>query len=747
MKPKKICHLSFAVCHLSFVICHLIVAQELTLEQVRFSGGFSARTFSATWDDAITYVEQRDGEIVRVNPVTNEKEVLVSASDLTPQGAESPLGVAEFAFTDSKSRVLLFTNTQRVWRRNTRGDYWILDRDTKQLRQLGVTLTPQSLMFAKISPDELWVAYVSENDIYTEDLRSGKIVKMTDSGDGRFINGTFDWVYEEEFDLRDGFRWSPDSAKIAFWQLDTSEVPVFTMIDNISEFYPTIRQFQYPRVGTTNPAARIGVVALAEPCRIAWIAIPGDMRNNYLVDLDWVQDRDTRTLVIRQMNRLQNEERIHLATEGRIPLVFRTETDTAWIDLKPLRWFADGLRFLSESESDGWNRLYLSDLSRPEIYVPITPPSLDVMDFVAFDYDDDGQECGVYFDASPDNAAQRYLYHASLDGTQWSRITPPSQSGTHQYSISKDGKLAFHTWSATGVPPISELVRLPSHETVRVYEDNAPLREKIAGLNLGKVEFFSVNLQEDSLPPVDAYCIYPADFDPAKKYPVLVYVYGEPAGQTVLDRWDSRNYFWHQFLAQKGYFIVSFDNRGTPGPKGRDWRKSIYKQIGLLGPADQAAALQSTLAERLYLDAERVGIWGWSGGGSMSLHAIFQYPQLYKTAVAIAPVPDERYYDTIYQERYMGLLDRDTGEGDETYRKNSPITYARNLQGNLLVIHGTADDNTHYQTVELLFDELIRHEKQFRMMVYPNRTHGISEGSGTTKHLWTLVTDYLREKL
>ncbi len=752
-------HFLFSIFQFSFSV----FAQELTLEQARLSGEFSAKTFSATWYDAETYVEYRGGEIVRVDPVTGKKEVLVSTADLTPDGSQSPLGVAEFAFSDSKSKVLLFTNTQRVWRRNTRGDYWVFDRDTKRLKQLGTSLRPQSLMFAKLSPDENQAAYVSENNLYAENLESGKIVALTTSGSERFINGTFDWVYEEEFDLRDGFRWSPDGTKIAFWQLDTSDVPMFTLVDNTGSFYPTIRQFPYPRVGTTNPAVRIGVVALDKPGEEIRVPIPGDSRNNYLVDLDWVGQ----SLFIRQMNRSQSEERIFIVS-GRdsfqSPVLFRTETDDAWIDLKPIRRLSDQTRFLSESESesDGWNHLYLSNVSRPEIRTLLTPGPFDVIEFVAFDYDAENRECGVYFDASPDNATQRYLYYSSLDGSPPYRITPQTQTGTHQYVISNDGKLAFHTWSAFGMPPISELVRLPSHTVVKVYEDNSELREKIANLKLGKTEFFSISQQtadgrrqEEAplpsavghLPSIDAWCIYPTEFDLTKEYPVLVYIYGEPAGQTVLDRWDSRNYFWHQMFAQKGYFVVSFDNRGTPAPKGRDWRKAIYKQIGVLGPADQAMALCSTLAERPYLDPDRVGIWGWSGGGSMSLHAIFQYPQLYQTAVAIAPVPDERYYDTIYQERYMGLLNRDTGEGNDVYQKNSPITYAKNLRGNLLIVHGTGDDNTHYQTTELLFDELIRHEKQFRMMAYPGRTHGISEGTGTTKHLWTLVTDYLLENL
>ena len=729
-------------------------SQELTLEQVRLSETFTAKTFTANWDDAKTYLVREKGEIVRVNPITDEKETLVSEKDLTPEGASSPLAIADFSFSPSKTKLLLFTNTQRVWRHNTKGEYWTLDMETRTLKQLG-SLTPRSLMFAKFSPDATRVAYVSENNLYLESLKTGQISPLTQNGGDRYVNGTFDWVYEEEFDLRDGFRWSPDGKKIAFWQLDTSEVPLHTIIDNTSGFYPTTKQIPYPRAGTTNSAARIGVIDLDTPKREIWVPIPGDPRNNYLVDLVWVAEENPseskpQKLFIRQMNRLQNEQKFYLVSEAgdfQNPQVLHMETDDAWVDLTPIRWLADGRRFLFESEKDGWNHLYLMDIVQPESLVLVTPQPLDVMDFIAFDHDANGRETGVYFYASAENATQRYLYYCSLDGTDFRRVTPQEQSGTHDYRISANGKLAFHTYSSLGVPPISELVRFPSHETVKVYENNLELREKIAALSLGKTEFFQVNGVETETIPLDACCIYPRDFDPTKKYPVLVYVYGEPAGQTVLDRWDSRGYFWHQFFAQKGYCVLSFDNHGTPASKGRDWRKSIYKKIGTLGPADQATALRNTLKERPYLDSDRVGIWGWSGGGSMTLHAIFQYPDLYKTGVAIAPVPDERNYDTIYQERYMGIPDASGGDENDAYKKCSPITYAKNLKGNLLIVHGTADDNTHYQTVELLFDELIRHNKQFQMMVYPNRTHGLSEGSGTTRHLWTLVTDFLLENL
>ena len=282
---------------------------------------------------------------------------------------------------------------------------------------------------------------------------------------------------------------------------------------------------------------------------------------------------------------------------------------------------------------------------------------------------------------------------------------------------------------------------MPAHETVRTLAENKTLKGKIDAIKKGRSEFFRVDIGDGIA--LDGWCMFPPDFDSTAKYPLLVHVYGEPAGQTVLDRWGGGNHLWHEMLAQNGYIVMSFDNRGTPAPRGRAWRKSVYHQIGVLAPKDQAAAVKEVLRKRPYIDPERIGIWGWSGGGSMSLNAIFKFPDLYKTAIAVAPVSNQRYYDTIYQERYMGL----PGDNVDGFTQGSPINFAHQLKGNLLVIHGTGDDNCHYQATEALINELIRHNKPFTMMAYPNRSHAISEGRNTTLHLRELMTRYLKENL
>jgi dipeptidyl-peptidase-4 len=347
----------------------------------------------------------------------------------------------------------------------------------------------------------------------------------------------------------------------------------------------------------------------------------------------------------------------------------------------------------------------------------------------------------LYFLASPENATQRYLFRKELSDGALRRVTPDDQPGTHRYQLSGDGRWAIHEYSSFGSPPTIELVSLPDHRTVRNLVSNRRMRQQLEALDRPASEFLQVDIGDGVV--LDGWCIRPSRIKPGKKYPLLVHVYGEPAGQSVVDSWGGFNYLWHSMLAQQGYVVMSFDNRGTPAPKGRGWRKYVYRKIGILAPQDQAAAVRQVLAERSYLDAERVGVWGWSGGGSMSLNAIFKYPDLYKTAIAVAPVPNQQYYDTIYQERYMGLPETNV----DGYRDGSPIHFAKQLTGNLLLVHGTGDDNCHYQTMELLINELVQQNKRFTMMAYPYRTHAIREGKNTTRHLRDLMTWYLQNNL
>jgi dipeptidyl-peptidase-4 len=675
-------------------------------------------------------------DIVQYETKSDKREILVPASLLIPQGEKIPLEISEYNWSSDYSMLLIFTNSERVWRYNTRGDYYVLNLNTHKLIKLGGDAKPSTLMFAKFSPDCKKVAYVREHNIYTEYLDSGKIIQLTFDGSLTIINGTFDWVYEEELDLRDGFRWSPDSKKIAYWQLDASGVNNFYLINDTDSLYSKIIPVQYPKAGTTNSSSKVGVIN-SDGGNTVWMKVQGDPRNNYIARMDWAKSSDE--IVFQHLNRLQNKNEVTLgsAKTGDVKIIL-TETDSAWVDINDnLKWLNDGKEFTWVSEKDGWRHIYLISRDGKSVKL-LTPGKYDIIDIQNIEEKDRL----IYFTASPDNSTQKYLYSVSLDGTgKLVKITPENQKGTHSYNISEDGKYAVHIYSSFEVPNIIDLVELPDHNIVRSLVDNKSLIEKVNFLKRGKSEFFKIDIENGIL--LDGWMMKPADFDPSKKYPVLFYVYGEPASQTVLDKWGRTEYLWHLMLTQQGYIVASIDNRGTPSPRGRDWRKVIYKKIGTLATKDQTAAVKALENKFNYIDKDRIGVWGWSGGGSMTLNLLFRSPDIYKTGMAVAPVSNERFYDTIYEERYMGLPDKDSS----VYENCSAATYAEGLKGNLLIVHGSGDDNVHFQNTEYVVNKLIQYNKPFTMMDYPNRTHGIYEGSGTTLHLFSLLTRYLNQNL
>jgi dipeptidyl-peptidase 4 len=681
--------------------------------------------------------EMRD--IVRYDAVTGARQVLVAGSQLTPRDPKRPkpgaLAIDDYTWSADGRRLLIFTNTARVWRRNTRGDYWVLDLDGGTLRQLGGNAPPSSLMFAKFSPDGSRAAYLRGNNLYVERLDNGRITPLTSDRSETTINGTSDWVYEEELNVRDGFRWSPDGRAIAFWQFDTTGVGSFSLINDTDSLYPVITRIPYPKVGTTNSAVRIGVVN-ADGGKPKWMKTPGSPRDTYLARLEWL---DADTLAIQQLNRLQNQNDFLLADarSGDVRRVFRDQSKT-WVDVvEEVHWIASGRAFLWVSERDGWQHVFRVPREGGDPTL-ITRFDADVTDIVGVD------ERGgwLYFLASPERASQRYLYRSTLDGTGVpERVTPGSQPGTHAYDLAPGGQLAFHTYSRFDQPPVTDVVELPGHRARRVLTDTSALVAKLAPVVKPAVEFFTVDIGGSVT--LDGWMLKPSSFDPARRYPAIVYVYGEPAGQTVLDRWGGGRTLFHRALAEAGYLVLSVDNRGTPAPRGAAWRKVVYGAVGDLSAKDQAAAIQALAARHSFIDATRIGIWGWSGGGSSTLHAMFRFPDVYRVGVSVAPVPDQKLYDTIYQERYMGLP-KDNVEG---YRIGSPITFAEGLKGKLLLVHGSGDDNVHYQGTERLINRLVELGKPFDLMVYPNRTHAIAEGPGTTPHVYRQIARYFVEHL
>ncbi|MBP9198502.1 MAG: S9 family peptidase [Gemmatimonadales bacterium] len=711
------------------------ITLERVFESPFFSGQFAPPTRWTPDGEAYFSSDRRPGtkgpDLVRVNPETGEKTVLVRSEQLVPAGDSVPLRAASYRFSDDGRKVLLFTNTARVWRLNTRGDYWVLDLDSGQLRKLGgEAAKPQTLMFAKFAPQGDRVAYVRENNLYVERVRDGRIIPLTRDGSRTLINGTFDWVYEEEFSARDGFRWSPDGQAIAYWQLDASGVRDFLLLNTTDSLYSFTVPVQYPKAGSTNSAVRIGVVpAAGGPTR--WIQVPGSPRDIYVARMEWAGTSDE--IAFQHLNRLQNTLTVFLADRktGRSRPVF-TDRDSAWVDVvDDWDWLDGGARFVWISERDGWRHAWTisRDGTRQTL---LTPGAFDIADVVQVDV----KGGWIYYTASPENPTQRYLYRSPLDGrgTQ-ERLSPMGQFGTHGYNLAPGAKYAIHTFSNIDTPPRTELVRLPGHALIRTLADNAELRHRMGLLRRGPARFTRVDAGNGVW--LDALVMYPADFDSTKQYPVLFMVYGEPAAQTAVDRWNAMDP-WHLMLTQMGYAVITMDNRGTPSLRGRDWRKAIYRKIGVYASEDQAGAARA-IGRWPWVDSTRLGVWGWSGGGSMTLNLLFRFPEVYRTGMSVAPVPDVHLYDTIYQERYMGL----PGPNAEDYRLSSPVTFADRLRGNLLVVHGTGDDNVHYQGTERLINALVAANKQFKLLSYPNRTHGIFEGEGTTLHLFSRLTEYL----
>ncbi len=725
-----------------------------------FSGEFATRLPAAPdwFDGGQSYLVIERGESAGSNVVLydtasgQKKETLVTAAQLTPAGSKEPLSIEDLSWSADKNRVLIFTNSRRVWRTNSRGDYWLLDRRANKLRKLGGNVPEASLMYAKFNGDATKVAYVRQNDLWVEDVASGSIQRLTKDGSDLVVNGGSDWVNEEELDLHDCFEWSPDGKAIAFWQFDLHGVGNFSLQYYLGQEktivtqipypqtgpYPVTMSVPYPLAGTPNSAVRAGVVP-STGGSVTWMKIEGDPHDHYIARLQWI---DAKTVLVQQLNRLQNTDQYIIvdAKSG--------ATHKLWIDhdeafipigfggLPAALPIKNGSEFLVQTERDGWMHIYRISHDGKESLV--TRGAIDVVALSGVDE----RSNSVYFIASPQNATQRYLYRAPLDGSSEPvRVTPTTFVGTNNYSISPDGKYAFHSYSSFDDPGIREIVSLPDHHVVRTLGTADAAKAKMKDILDPPVEYFQVDAGKGV--KVDGYMIKPRAFDASKKYPVLVYVYGEPASQTVQDSWAGSTGLFHRYVASLGYLVVSFDNSGTPAPRGREWRKSVYGAIGVLSSEQQSTALRSLAQERRYVDLDRVAVWGWSGGGTNTLNLIFRYPDLYKVGMSVAPVPDQRLYDTIYQERYMGLP-KDNAQG---YKSASAINYAENLKGNLLIVHGSGDDNVHYQGSQLLVNRLIELGKPFDFMTYPDRTHAISEGPGTTVHLYHLLTRYLTEHL
>jgi dipeptidyl-peptidase 4 len=702
-------------------------ATELTVDAITHGGFTGARMPEPQWlADGSGYLDLRPAtgggnEIVRVNAATGASTVVAPAASLASNGA--PLVVESIVISSDGTKILLFHNSVRVWRQNTRGIYDVLDVASGKVTPLSATAGLQ--MFAKFSPDGKRVAFGRANNLFVTDLATHEERALTNDGSDVIINGTSDWVYEEELGIRDAFRWSPDSKKIAFWRFDQSPIPIFPMLDELSLQAKVIPE-RYPRPGDRNSKVTVGVVD-ADTRATTWLHTG---EGEYIAAMAWA-GKDS--LAIQRMPRTQNRIDLLMLSstsgDGRTVL---TERDSAWVNVDDdtPKWVANGTMFLWPSERSGWRQYYL--YKRDGTLVRrVTRDSVDVASLVGVD-----EKRGyVYVIAAAPTPMQRQLFRYPLKGGAEMRVT--AEPGSHRVSVAPDGSAMVDIASTAQLPGAATLVSLAPKGARHVLEANADVRERLEGLTRAP-EFFQVPMPDGA--KLNAMRILPPDFDSTRKYPVLMYVYGGPASQTVLDDFGGDRYLWHEMLARKGIIVVSVDNRGT-GARGSAFRHIVYEHLGIHESDDQIAAAK-WLGTQSWVDASRIGIWGWSYGGYMTAMTSFRGGPLFRAAISVAPVTDWRLYDDIYTERYM----RTPAENAAGYEEGAPLKYVSGLTASYLLVHGTGDDNVHPQNSIQLVDKLEDANKQFQFMVYPGRTHSILGGNSRT-HLFTMLTNFVDQTL
>jgi dipeptidyl-peptidase-4 len=730
---------------------------RITLEEIHASNAFEPRTFErGTWapeGPVVTYIDadrtQRITHVVRANLATGTSERRIDGYDLLAPDVGRRIVVEAFSFSADGRTALLFTDSEPVWRANTKGYYYLFDVETRALRPLSRRdLGPQ--LFAKLSPDGRHAAFVRDRNLFLVDLREMTETALTVDGSAEgIINGTSDWVYEEEFGLRDGWSWSPDGRYIAYYQFDESKTREFAMAD-LRETYPRVETFRYPKAGEANSEVRVGVVEVRSGKTLffdtrTWY--DGGDDYEYLPQMGWTPPIGGTSLVwIFRMNR--NQSRLDLLYADPADGLVRTalsESEATWVESKSgkLRFLPDGEHFLWLSESEGFRHIYLHRNGGIRVGA-VTQGNWEVTEIEGVDV-----EAGlVFFTGTLGGPLERHLY--AIDYRQaLARPGPPSLPrpitrvpGTHDVDLSPDAQYFIDTFSDARTPPVVSLYRIDG-EPVRVLEENRELIDRLAHYGLPAPEFTTLPGADGT--PLHTYLIKPSGFDPDATYPLLMYVYGGPGSQTVADSWGGSRYLWHAYLATELNLIVaSVDNRGTGG-RGKGFKSQVYQQLGALEVADQTAAARS-LGALPFVDEHRIGIWGWSYGGYMTLMALLtgSGEPVFQYGMAVAPVTDWRLYDTIYTERYMST----PANNPDGYALSAPVGYASRLDDRqrLLIVHGDFDDNVHYQHSVHLVDALQAANKPFSLMMYPGRNHGIFGGTSRL-HLHRTMTDFLRETL
>jgi len=727
---RRLCLVVVAVLHPAPLVAQGVQAPALTVHSIWGTREFASDLVSLTWmKDGTAYTTtQTDSaghtDLYRVDALSGKTQLLLRGTELVPPGAQQPIAIEEYRFSTDGMRLLIFTNSARVWRQNTKGTYYVWDFTAKRL--IPVSAKPGYQMFAKFSPDGRMVAFVRANNIYMTDLATGGETALTADGGDSVINGTSDWVYEEELDLRDAFRWSPDGRRIAFWRFDQTAIPTFYLLDADS-LYPQLVPVRYPKAGMPNSEVKIGVVDVGTR-QTTWVDLGGD-KDIYVAAMDFAGSSNE--IWLTRLNRHQDRLDLLLADAQRgASRVIMTDRDSAWVDANQPRWINGGKQFLFVSERDGYDQVYLFNRDG-SLLRRVTPGGWDVLQV----YGVDEKKQVLYCGGAIDGPLGRPLVRIGLDGKGLARIS--TEPGTHGIEFDPTFQLYVDTYSRSGIPPVQTLRRADGR-LVRTLADNAALAAKVTALGLVRPEFITLKTPDGV--ELNAWIIKPKGFDPSRRYPLLMNVYGGPGSQTVTDSWGGANYLWHQMLARDGYLVASVDNRGTGG-RGARFMKLTYLHLGRYESADQIASAR-WFAAQPYVDPDRIGIWGWSYGGYMSSLSMFRGAGVFKAALAVAPVTDWRFYDTIYTERYM----RTPQENPAGYGEGAPLAYADSLKGHFLLVHGTGDDNVHFQNSVRLVERLEAANKQFDMRIYPNKTHSIAGGS-TRENLYGLFTAWLEQNL
>ncbi|MFD2784253.1 S9 family peptidase [Hymenobacter rubripertinctus] len=707
----------------------------ITLEDIWQKGTFAAKSVPGfNWmKDGRYYSSLSKGDLVQHDVTTGQPvQTLVAGQKLMQPGSTQPLPVDGYSFNADETKILFSTDTEPIYRRSSKSNFFVYDRTTQYLTPL--TKTAGKQLYATFSPDGKRVAFVRDNNLFVTDLATMQETAVTTDGAlNKIINGGTDWVYEEEFEFAQGFQWSPDSRQVAFYRFDETAVPEYNM-QEWGALYPTDYRFKYPKAGEKNSTVGVSVYEVAGGQTVQMDV--GPEADQYLPRILWTQTPNL--LSIRRMNRLQNQlEILHAdARTGKADVVL-TDTDAAYVEVNDdLRYLEGGKQFLFTSEKDGYRHLYLYDM-KGQLVRQLTKGNWEIASIEGFNE----KKGEVYFTSTEASPLQRHLYRVDLKGRKKVRLSEAG-NGTDVVNLSPDTKYYLNYHSEAGQPQVVSLRNGQNGQLVKVLEDNDKLRRKLAEYNLGKLEF--INFKTDEGVDLNASVLKPANFDPAKKYPVLLYVYGGPGSQTVKDDAGGgiafTNYLWHQLLAERGYIIVSVDNRGT-GARGAAFKKSTYANLGKLETQDQAAAARyfGTLP---YVDKARIGIWGWSFGGYMTTLALTKNADLFKMGVAVAPVTNWRYYDSVYTERFL----KTPQQNPQGYDDNSPVQFAGQLTGKLLLVHGTGDDNVHFQNSVAFVDAMIKANKDYQTLYYPNRNHGIY-GGNTRLHLYRQMTNFVLQNL